>query len=76
MDALNSSLIFRFSPTSASLRPPQSSKPILAPGYELRPCLINLIQKQSFSREGDANPHSHQREFEQTCACLCIAGHV
>jgi hypothetical protein len=59
---------------STSLRPPQSSKPILAPGYKLRLCLINLIQKQSFSWEGDANPHSHLREFEKTCACLRIAG--
>jgi hypothetical protein len=74
MDAINSTPIFRFSPTSTSLRPPQSSKPILAPGYELRPCLINLIRKKSFSGVGDANPHSHLREFEQTYVFLRIAG--
>jgi hypothetical protein len=33
-----------------------------------------MIQEQSFSGEGDANPYSHLQEFEQTCACLRIAG--
>jgi hypothetical protein len=51
-----------------------SPEPILTPGYELRPCFINMIQEQSFSGEGDANPYSHLQEFEQTCACLHIAG--
>ena len=39
--------------TSACLEPPKSSKPILTPGYELRPCLIKLIRDQSFSGEGN-----------------------
>ena len=38
---------------SVSLGPPKSSKPILTPGYELRPCLIKLIRDQSFSGEGN-----------------------
>jgi hypothetical protein len=59
---------------SASSKPPESSEPILTPGYELRPCFINMIQEQSFSGEGDVNLYSHLREFEQTCACLRIAG--
>ena len=57
-----------------SFGPPKSIEPILTPGYELRPCLIKLVQDQSFSGEGDENPHSHLLEFEQTCACLRIAG--
>ena len=61
-------------PVSARLEPPKSSKPILTPGYELRPCLINMVQKQSFSCEDDENPYFHLREFEQTCACLHIVG--
>ena len=46
-------------PTSARLEPLKSSKPILTPGYELRPDLIKLIREQSFSEEGDENPYSH-----------------
>ena len=61
-------------PTGAQLEPLESLKPILTPGYELRPSLINLVQEQSFSGEGDENPYTHLREFEQTCACLHIAG--
>ena len=59
---------------SARLEPLEFSKPILTPGYELRPCLINMVQDQSFSGEDDKNPYSHLNEFEQTCACLRIAG--
>jgi hypothetical protein len=33
-----------------------------------------MIQEQSFSGEGDANPYSHLQEFEPTCACLRIVG--
>jgi hypothetical protein len=61
-------------PTGMQLEPPESSKLILTPDYELRPSLINLVQEQSFSGEGDENPYTHLREFEQTCACLHIAG--
>ena len=42
----------------------ESSKPILIPGYELRPRLINMLQDQPFSGEDDENPYSHQNEFE------------
>ena len=61
-------------PTSAHLEPPKYEEPILTPGYELRPCLIKLIREQSFLGEGDENPYSHLREFEQICACLHIVG--
>ena len=59
---------------SASLEPPKSSEPILTPGYALCPCFIKLIWEQSFSEEGNENPYSHLREFEQTYACLRIIG--
>jgi hypothetical protein len=42
--------------------------------YELHPSLIKIIWEQFFSGEGDENSYSHLREFEQTCACLHIAG--
>ena len=61
-------------PTGAHLEPLKSIEPILTPGYELRSCFIKLIWEQSFSGEGNENPYSHLQEFEQTCACLCIAG--
>ena len=35
---------------------------------------IKLIQEQSFSEKGDENSYSHLREFEQTYACLHVAG--
>jgi hypothetical protein len=61
-------------PTGMLLEPPESSKPILTSGYELRPCLINMVQEQSFSGEGNENPYTHLQEFEQIFACLQIAG--
>ena len=71
---LESTLIHQYAaPMSTCREPPESSKPILTPGYELRPCLINMVQDQSFSGEDDENPYSHLNEFVQTCACLCIA---
>ena len=61
-------------PTSTRLEPPESSKPIPTPGYELCPCLINMVWDQSFLGEDDENPYSHLNEFEQTYACFRIAG--
>ena len=72
---MDSTPIYQYAkPMSASLEPPKSLEPILTPGYELRTCFIKLIREQSFSEEGDENPYSHLQEFEQTCACLHIAG--
>ena len=72
---MDSTPIYQYNaPISAYLEPPESSKPILTPDYELRPCLIKLIQDKSFSGEGNENPYSHLQEFEQICACLRIAG--
>ena len=59
---------------SASLKPLDSLEPIITPGYELRLYLIKLIRDKSFSGEGDKNPYSNIQVFEQTCACLRIAG--
>jgi hypothetical protein len=55
-------------------QPLESAKPILSDGYELCPCLIEMVQKQSFSGNEDENPHTHLNEFKQTCACLHIKG--
>ena len=72
---MDSTPIYQYTkPMSASLKPPESSDPIITPGYELRLSLIKLIRDQSFLGEGNENPYSHLREFERTCACLCIAG--
>ena len=54
---LESTPIYQYAkPTSACLEPPKFTEPILAPGYELGPCFIKMIQEQSFSGEGDENP--------------------
>ena len=72
---MDSTPIYQYAkPMSASLKPPESSDPIITPSYELRPCLRKLIWDKSFSREGNENPYSHLWEFAQTCACLRIAG--
>ena len=72
---MNSTLIYLYAAlTSTRLEPPKSVEPILTPSYELHLCFIKLIREQSFSGEGDENPYSHLQEFEQTCACLRIAG--
>ena len=72
---MDSTPIYQYAkPTSASLEPPKSSEPILIPGYELCPWFIKLIWDQSLSGEGDENPYSNLQEFEQTYACLSIAG--
>ena len=71
---MDSTPIYQYpKPTSASLKPPEFSEPIITPGYELRPCLIKLIRDKSFLGEGNENPYSHLREFEQIYACLRIA---
>ena len=73
--SMDSTPIYQYAkPTSASLKPPEPSEPIITPGYELCLSLIKLIRDQSFPGEGNENPYSHLREFEQTCACLRIAG--
>ena len=61
-------------PTSASLKPPKSSEPILTPGNELGPYFLKLIRERSFSEEGNENPYSHLWEFVQTYEWLRIFG--
>ena len=62
---LQSTPIYQYgAPTSASLQPKESSKPILTPVSELRPRLINMVQDQPFLGEDDENPYSHLNEFE------------
>jgi hypothetical protein len=75
MDAIDSTLIYQYAaPTSTSHRPKESSKPILTPAYELRLCLVAMVQNQSFSRMVDENPYLHLQEFEQTYDYLRIEG--
>ena len=72
---MDSTPIYQYAkPTSASLKPLESSDPIITPGFELRLYFIKLIHDKSFSEEGNENPYSHLQEFEQICACLHIAG--
>jgi hypothetical protein len=75
MDAIDSTPIYQYAaPTSTSHRPKESSKPILTPAYDLRPCLIAMVQNQSFSGKEDENPYLHLQEFEQISDCLRIEG--
>jgi hypothetical protein len=68
-------LLYQYrAPTDLSLRPAESSKPILSPSYELSPKLIAMVKDQSFSGKVNENPYSHLCEFEQICACLHIEG--
>ena len=61
-------------PKGELLEPPQLEHPILASSYELRPDLIAMVQKLSFSGLDSENPYHHLREFEQVCSCRAIAG--
>ena len=61
-------------PKAEFIEPPQSSKPIIASSYELRPSFIAMVQEQAFLGVDYKNPYNHLREFEQLCACLTILG--
>jgi hypothetical protein len=68
-------LLYQYgAPTDLSLKPAESSKPILSSSYELSLKLIAMVKDQSFSSEVNENPYSHLREFEKICACLHIEG--
>jgi len=72
---MDSTPIHKFSaPKGEFLEPPQSSKPIIASGFELYPGFIAMVQEPPFSRQEDENPYTHLREFEQLCSCLYIFG--
>ena len=53
---------------------PPSCRPILTPGYEIRPSLVAMVRSQSFSGRKDENPYTHLREFEQNCYIVSIPG--
>ena len=57
-----------FAPKGELVEPPQSSKPIIASGYELRPGFIAMVREQTFSGL------DYEKEFEELCACLTISG--
>ena len=61
-------------PSGEFLEPPQSSKPIIASSFELRPGFIAMVREQPFSGYELENPYHHLREFEQLCSCLSIVG--
>jgi hypothetical protein len=63
-----------FAPKGEFLEPPQSSRPVTASSYELRPGFIAMVQYQSFSGLEYEDPYTHLREFELLCSCLMIAG--
>jgi hypothetical protein len=72
---MDSTPLYKFHiPSSESLRQPESSEPILTKSYELRLGYIRMVQKLSFSGEGDANPYSHLRELELILDLLHIEG--
>ena len=65
---MDSTPIHKFSaPKVEFSEPPQSSKPITASIFELKPGFIAMVQVQSFSRLKDENPYTHLREFEHLC---------
>ena len=63
-----------FAPKGEFVEPPQSSKPITASSFELRPGFIAIVREQTFSGYDNENPYHHLREFEQLWSCLLIAG--
>jgi hypothetical protein len=72
---MDSMPIHKFStPMGEFLEPQESSRPITASSYELRPGFMAMVQDQSFSRLENEDPYTHLREFEILCSCLTIAG--
>jgi hypothetical protein len=72
---MDSTPIHKFSVSKGEfLEPPQSSRPIIASSYELRPGFIAMVEYQSFSGLENEDPYTHLREFELLCSCLTIAG--
>jgi hypothetical protein len=66
-------LLYQYgAPTDLSLKPAESSKPILSSSYELSPELIAMVKDQSFSGKVNENPYSHLCEFEQICAVFTL----
>ena len=53
-----------FAPNGEFVEPPQSSKPIIASSYELRPGFIAMVWEQAFLGLDYENPYHHLREFE------------
>ena len=51
-------------PKGEFVEPPQSSKPIIASNYELRPSFIAMVQEQTFLGLDYENLYHHLREFE------------
>jgi hypothetical protein len=60
-------------PKGEFLEPPQSSKPITASSYELRPGFIAMFREQTFSGLDHENPYHQLWEFEQLRTCLTIS---
>ena len=63
-----------YAPKGEFIEPPQSSKPIIASSYKLRPGFIAMVREQAFLGLDYENPYHHLWEFEQLCACLTISG--
>ena len=61
-------------PKGEFVEPPQSSKPITASSFELRPGFIAMVREQTSSGYDNENTYHHLREFEQLCSCLSITG--
>jgi hypothetical protein len=59
MDPVSTPLYQYGAPMGTSLKPVESSKPIIIPSYELRLRLINMVQNKPFSGEVDENPYFH-----------------
>jgi hypothetical protein len=51
-------------PKGEHIEQPQSSKPIIASSYELRPGFIAMVWDQTFLGLDYENPYHHLREFE------------
>ena len=53
-----------YAPKGEFIEPPQSSNPITASSYELRPSFIAMVREQAFLGLDYENPYHHLREFE------------
>ena len=73
MYAFNSIPIYLYG-MRESFGPPKSNEPITAPGYELRPCLINMVQiNPSQEKVTKTHTYIYKNSSTHVHACALLA---
>ena len=66
-DLWNLTLRESVTPTIKNLKPQESNKKLAAKSYELKPRIIRIAAKLSFSGAESENPYKHLEKFSEIC---------